>query len=168
MVLKGMYLYVIKTHISVQVVIPSYRQFSVDWHKMSITEEWGLLFATSNVLLNWNENFYSKQHRYVTNLLCQYATNYSICVQSYPITIYYVPLSCQCKYLLKCNIYNYCNMSPDQHRSHGPIFITCKINLHSIIKSNFEYYDRIMIKLERGFKTALFIDDTHIQCNHCD
>ena len=43
------------------------------------------------------------------------------CMQSYPLTGSYRSYSCQCQYLIKCNIYTYCDIWPNQHRPHGPI-----------------------------------------------
>ena len=47
---------------------------------------------------------------------------------SYPLTTYYIWKSCQCQYILKYNIYNFCNILTNQHRSNGPIF-SVKIEL---------------------------------------
>ena len=36
-----------------------------------------------------------------------------ICLYDYPLSTYYVPYAYQCQYLLRCNLYNYCNICPN-------------------------------------------------------
>ena len=47
----------------------------------------------------------------------------TFCLHNYPLTVYYMLNSCQCQYLLKYNIYSYCNIWPNLHRTHVPISV---------------------------------------------
>ena len=74
---------------------------------------WGMGYLLWNVICVWNLNensifqtvqLYHKVFAYV----CHYLLFFCLCI--YPQTVYCIPYSCQCQYLLKYNIYNYCNI----------------------------------------------------------
>ena len=91
---------------------------------MSVTQEWIICSHKWPVYKIGTWIPFSKQYRCVTNHLHLYVSNcYIIVCIVTPLTAYYVPLSCQYKYLPKYSIYNYCNIWQNQHRFHGPISI---------------------------------------------
>ena len=81
---------------------------------------------------------FSKQYRYVTYHL--YVTNYYIFVCTITLLLYTVCLTLvndNTLYLLKYIIYNECDIWPNQHRSHGPIYCvfqsTCPDKCYQLI-----------------------------------
>ena len=76
-----------------------------------------------NCVWNWYENSLLQSVQvYHKSFACKYYKWLHFCLHNYPRTAYCVAYSCQCQYLLKSTIYNYCNVWPNQQRPHGPIF----------------------------------------------
>ena len=98
-------------------------------HKMSVTEN-GLFFGMYDLFLNLAWQFHFPNNTGMPQIIC-------ICMlliaapflQNYPITAYYVLYFCQCQYLMKYNISNYCNIWPNQDMPCGPILGSPHFNL---------------------------------------
>ena len=85
--------------------------------------------------------FFFQTIKVVSKHVHLYPTNYCFCLHSYLLTSYYVSYSCWYQYFLKYNIYIYCDIWPNQLRSHGSISthtrlladLACQIQLITII-----------------------------------
>ena len=74
---------------------------------------------------NWHENSIFKKYSHVRNASVLLINFF---LQNCPATAYYVPYSCQCRDVLKCDPLTYNNIWPNQHKFHGPNFWNSILN----------------------------------------
>ena len=112
-----MFLYLIRMCISTQVVILKCKQFS-GWLRQNVS-----ISGMGYLLSKWCVYEIGMRIPFSNGTdLWQIICICMLLMTSF-LTAYCVPsYSCQCQYLLKCNILKYCNIWSNQRMSHGAIF----------------------------------------------